>query len=63
MAQDLEVTMPVLVDGMDNAVQTAYGSRPNNAYLIGTSGIIRLNQSWYNPDAMEIAINNLLGLN
>lgn len=62
MSDDLEVTVPVLVDEMDNAVGAAYGSRPNNAYLIDTDGIIQLNQLWYNLDVMETAIDSLLEL-
>ncbi len=59
MADDLNVTVPVLVDDMENTVGTVYGSKPNNAYLINTEGIIELSQSWYNLDHMETAINNL----
>lgn len=36
----LEVTMPVLVDGMDNAAEKAYAAGPVRMYVIGTDGRI-----------------------
>ena len=41
---------------MDNPVYCTYGSRPNNAYLIGTDGTIAEKQAWYDPLQMEDAL-------
>ena len=35
---DLHITVPMLVDEMDNAVDQAYGAAPERLYLIGTDG-------------------------
>lgn len=34
----LRIPMPVLIDGMDNAVASAYGAWPDRLYLIGRDG-------------------------
>ena len=36
----LRICMPVLVDGIDNAVASAYGGWPDRLYLIGRDGRI-----------------------
>ena len=36
----LKVTMPILVDGMDNAAEKAYAAGPVRMYVIGTDGRI-----------------------
>ncbi len=58
---DEEMTVPLLVDGMDNAVWCTYGSAPNIAYLIDHEGTIVARQDWYDPSAMASAITDLLG--
>ncbi len=55
-----DITVTVLVDGMDNALMCTYGPAPNNAYLIGTDGKIIAKQGWYNPEQMESAIVDYL---
>ena len=50
------ITVPVLVDEMDNPLGCTYGPAPNIAYLIGTEGKIIVKQSWYDPEQMESAI-------
>jgi len=57
------ITVPVLVDEMDNPLWCTYGPAPNNAYLIGTDGMIVTKQGWYNPNEMESAILAYLGNN
>ncbi len=57
------VTVPVLVDKMDNPLWCTYGPAPNIAYLIGTDGKIATKQGWYNPEEMETAILAYLGNN
>ena len=58
-----EITVPVLVDEMDNPLWCTYGPAPNNAYLIGTGGMIVTKQGWYNPNETESAILAYLGNN
>ncbi|MEE8419533.1 MAG: hypothetical protein V3S02_05415 [Dehalococcoidales bacterium] len=50
----------MLVDEIDNPVWCTYGPAPNIAYLIGTDGIIVTSQQWYDPGAMENAIQDYL---
>jgi hypothetical protein len=58
--EDESLTVPVLVDGMDNAVWCTYGPAPNSAYLIGTDGTVVARQGWYDPAEMERAIQTYL---
>lgn len=57
------ITVPVLVDEMDNPLWCTYGPAPNIAYLIGTDGKIVIKQGWYNPEEMESAILAYAGNN
>ena len=54
------ITMPVLVDEMDNPLWCTYGPAPDIAYLIGTNGKIVAKQGWYQPEEMEVAIVDYL---
>ena len=54
------MTVPVLVDEMDNPVWCTYGPAPDIAYLIGTGGRIVEKQGWYQPRLMEAAIIDYL---
>ena len=54
------ITVPVLVDEMDNPVWCTYGPAPDIAYLIGTDGRIIEKQGWYQPQLMETAIVDYL---
>lgn len=47
--EDLGISFPVLVDGMDNAVWEAYGKRPNSAFIIDKGGTVSSKQFWCNP--------------
>ncbi len=60
MVQELEITVPVLIDEMDNRLWCTYGPAPNIAYLIGTDGRIVEKQGWYQPEQMEAAIEKYL---
>ena len=57
---DEGITVPVLVDEMDNPLWCTYGPAPNIAYLIGTDGTVVAKQGWYDPDGMEAAILDYL---
>ncbi len=59
-AEDEDMTVLLLVDGMDNAVWCTYGPAPNAAYLIAQDGTILTRQTWYDPPAMADAVAGLL---
>ena len=61
MVKELGITVPVLIDEMDNPVWCTYGPAPDIAYLIDTDGTIVEKQGWYQPKSMEIAIDYLVG--
>jgi len=60
MIQEIGITVPVLIDEIDNPVWCTYGPAPNIAYLIDRDGIIVEKQGWYQPDLMEIVIDKYL---
>lgn len=53
---EANISVPVLVDEIDNPVWCTYGPAPNNAYLIGTDGKVVFKQQWYDPAKMDAAI-------
>jgi hypothetical protein len=59
----LSITIPMLVDEMDNAVWCTYGPASNIAYLIATDGTILEKEPYYAPDVMEEAIQKYLKVN
>ena len=54
--EEAGITMPVLVDEMDNLLWCTYGRMPNNAYFIGMDGRVILRQEWNGVSEMEDAI-------
>lgn len=62
LVEQYNITVPVLVDETDVRVWTVYGLRPNNAFLIGTDGIIVAEQNWYDAEVMEQTIVEHLGI-
>ena len=60
MIEELGITIPVLIDEIDNPVWCTYGPAPDIAYLIGTDGVIVEKQGWYEPRLMEEAIQEYL---
>ncbi len=58
---EADISVPVLVDQIDNPVWCTYGPAPNNAYLIGVGGRVVFKQQWYDPGEMETAIISHLG--
>jgi hypothetical protein len=54
------ITVPLLIDEIDNPVWCTYGPAPNIAYLIGTDGTVVEKQAWYQPQEMEAAILDYL---
>jgi hypothetical protein len=59
-AVKLEVRMPVAIDGVDNAVASAYGGWPDRLYLVDSDGRIVFQGGegpfGFKPDALEAAI-------
>lgn len=56
-AATLGLTAPVLIDGMDNAADLAYGGWPERLYVIGTDGRIAYQGEkgpyGFDPDELE----------
>lgn len=61
----MRIEMPVLVDGIDNAVASAYGGWPDRLYLIGRDGRIAFQGGegpfGLKPPELEAAIRAELG--
>lgn len=53
-------SIPVLVDGLDERVYTAYGRVPNGAYLIDKDGNLVFRATWADARKMEHMIDTLL---
>jgi hypothetical protein len=57
---ELHITIPVLVEEMDNAVDEAYGAAPERLYLIGADGKVAYQGGagpyFFGPDEWEQAI-------
>ena len=60
----LRLTMPVLVDGMDDAVSEAFGAWPERLYVVDRDGVVRYAGGpgpWeFDPDAAGQALAALL---
>jgi hypothetical protein len=63
-AQRLRFRLPVLVDGVDNAVASAYGGWPDRLYLVGLDGRIAFQGGvgpfGFRPGELESAIRTEL---
>ena len=59
-AANLRLRLPVVVDGVDNAVASAYGGWPDRLYLIGKDGRIAFQGGegpfGFKPEALARAI-------
>jgi hypothetical protein len=53
-------TLPVLVDGLDDAVFSMYGRAPNGAYLVDKDGRLVFRATWADARKMEHMIDTLL---
>ena len=60
----LRLAMPIAVDGLDNAVTSAYGGWPDRLYLVGADGRIAYRGAegpfGFKPDELEAAIEREL---
>lgn len=52
--------LPVLVDGMDDAVFTSYGKAPNGAYLVDKDGNLVFRGTWADARKIEHMVDTLL---
>jgi hypothetical protein len=61
----LQITMPVLVDDVDDKVASAYGALPDRLYLIGRDGRVAFQGEpgpfGFDPAALEKGIEEYLG--
>jgi hypothetical protein len=60
----LEMSMPVLVDGVDDRVGNAYSGMPDRLYIIDRDGKVAFKSGrgpfWFNPAEMEQALIMML---
>jgi hypothetical protein len=63
-ATNLRLQMPMVVDGVDNAVASVYGGWPDRLYLVGRDGRIAFQGGegpfGFQPDELERAIEREL---
>ncbi|MFI5172836.1 MAG: T9SS type A sorting domain-containing protein [Chitinophagales bacterium] len=64
MLANMEIDVPVLIDGPCNEFWSNYGTAPNPAWLIAPDGIVFDAQKWFNkePENMYASIDSLLGI-
>jgi hypothetical protein len=64
MCHKLDISIPTLIDGLDNAVGNAYSGSPDRLYLVARSGKIAYKgdrgPSGFRPAELETAINKEL---
>ena len=53
----LHITIPMVVDTMDNATADAYGAFPNGAIVINRDGTIAARQQWNDPSGLPRLID------
>ena len=62
---DLHMTLPVLVEEMDNVIDEAYGAAPERLYLIGADGLVAYHGGagphFFDLDEWEQAIEVCVG--
>jgi Spy/CpxP family protein refolding chaperone len=49
----LHLSVPVLVDEMDDSIAAAYGGFPNGAVVINRDGTVAASQQWADPSALQ----------
>jgi len=50
---ELQLTLPWIIDNMENAMQKAYGRMPNSEFIIGSDGTLLESRNWANPDKLK----------
>ena len=65
MCSTLEISLPTLIDGIDNKVGSDYAGMPDRLYLVGRDGRISYKgargPSGFRPAELEAAIQKELG--
>ncbi len=56
-ASALNITLPVMLDTMDNSMAKTYGLTPNGAVIIGRDGIVSARQRWFEPVGLRQQID------
>ena len=60
----LDISIPMLLDGMDNAVEKAYAAWPDRLYIVTADGLIgykgEVGPGGFNPRQMERALTEIL---
>lgn len=56
----LKLSVPMVIDAMDDATAKAYGGSTNAAYLIGRDGSVVARQRWFEPYAMRRMLDEAL---
>jgi hypothetical protein len=60
----LDIGIPMLIDGMDNATEEAYSAWPDSLYVVGKDGVIAYKgdpgPGGFRPREMEQALADLL---
>jgi len=66
MCTKLELDIPTLIDGLDDAVGKAYSAWPDRLYVVGADGRIAYKGKpgpfGFKPEELEVAIREELGL-
>jgi hypothetical protein len=57
----LQLTMPILMDGMDDAVTHEFGGFPNAAVVIDRQGIVFGTEQWAEPTSLRHLIEGAVG--
>ena len=52
----LQITIPIFIDTMDDQTVKAYGGFPNGVVIIGKDGKIAACDQWTNPDSLRVEI-------
>ncbi|HEX6812535.1 MAG TPA: hypothetical protein VF384_12995 [Planctomycetota bacterium] len=57
---ELEVTLPIWIDGMDDASRALFSDLPSPAFLIDRSGLVAEKLPWADPAPLETALDAVL---
>lgn len=57
----LGISVPIMLDEMDNRAWKSFGGGSNMALLIGKDGVVQSKQGWFDVDEMNEEIANYLG--
>ncbi len=58
---ELEIPLPILIDGMDDASRAVFGDLPSPAFVIGRDGSIVDKLPWADPEAIAATLERVGG--